>query len=136
MRFGVSVLDSLVDLVAIEEADGALAIFPLTDVFVRLVVSIPLHLGLIVTLTCIPHAIYKVSSVCTLVAWPLVDTIAIPHIICEISLEGALTVVVDDRSWSVQLALCVPVSSVCAGANLDGTFAEKLTADRVVVISR
>ena len=126
----------MVDLVAIEEADGALAIFPLSDIFVPLVVSVPFHLGCFFTITRIPHAIDKVTGVSALIVWPLVDTLTIPHIIDECSLEGALIVVVHDRTLTVQLAILVPVSSVCAGANFDNTFAGKFTGNRVVVISR
>ena len=101
MRFGVSVLDSLVDLVAIEEADGALAIFPLTFIYVLLFVGIPNHLASLFRSGRISHAIDKVTCVCALVVWPFVDTMAIPHIILEVTLEGALIVIVDDRAWAV-----------------------------------
>ena len=100
-RFEVSVLDSLVDLVAIEEADGALAIFPLTFIYVLLFVSIPNHLARRFSSGRISHAIDKVTCVCTLIVWPFVDTSAISHIILESTLEGALIVIVDDRAWAI-----------------------------------
>ena len=99
-RIFASILDSLVDLVAIEKADGALATFPLTFINVFLFVSVPYHLASRLSSGRVSHAIDKVTGVCTLTVRPCIDTVAIPHIIDELTLEGALIVIVDDRTWT------------------------------------
>ena len=126
----------LVNLVAIEAANSALAIFPLTDVFVSLFVRVPDHRGICAIITRIPHAIDKVASVFTLIVGPLVRTFPISHVIFKVACEGTLIVVVEDRSWTIQLALLVPIACVRAAANLDDAFALELPCDWVVVCGR
>ena len=131
-----SLLYGLVNLVAIETANSALAIFPLTDIFVSLIVRVPDHCGIRAVLTCIPHAIDKVASVFTLIAGPRIDTFPIPYVIYEVATELALIVVIDDTSWTIQLAILVPIACVRAAADLDSTFPSELPADWVVVCGR
>ena len=88
-------------MVAIERADSALAILPLTYISVFLVVRFPNHRSLLIGSGGISHAIDKLTGVYTLIVGPFVDTVAMPDIIYECTSEFALVVIVDDCTFAV-----------------------------------
>ena len=79
------------------------------------------------------HPVPKLASVLTLVVGPDVSAFAIPHVVLEHALEGALIVVVDDSPLAVQPPIFVPSALVRTASDLDRALTHELPLARLVV---
>ena len=65
------------------------------------------------------HSVAELASVLTLVVRPDVSAFAIPHVVLEHALEGALVVIINDAALAIQPTVLVPSALVRTASDLN-----------------
>ena len=79
------------------------------------------------------HSVAELASVLTLVVRPDVSAFAIPHVVLEHALEGALIVIINDAALAIQPPILVPSALIRTASDLNRSLTNEFPLARHVV---